>query len=75
MDNLIIPEFKQGRFSEGIVSGVEGLDKMARKLELPSRPRPWWHYLLIVGQRLGLALLGRRILDYWNRTADLCVFV
>jgi uncharacterized protein len=55
MDNLIIPEFKQGRFSEGIVSGVEGLDKMARKLELPSRPRPWWHYLLIVGA-IGLAI-------------------
>jgi uncharacterized protein len=55
MDDLIIPEFKQGRFSEGIVSGVQGLDKMARKLELPSRPRPWWHYLLIVAA-IGLAI-------------------
>jgi uncharacterized protein len=55
MDDLIIPEFKQGRFSEGIVAGVKGLDKMARKLELPARPRPWWHYLLIVGA-VGLAI-------------------
>ena len=49
MDERIIFHFKQGRFSEGIVAGVEALDKMARKLELPTRPRPWWHYALVVG--------------------------
>ncbi len=49
MDEHIIFHFKQGRFSEGIVAGVEALDKMGRKLELPTRPRPWWHYALVVG--------------------------
>lgn len=49
MDDLIIPSFKQGRFAEGIVAGVQGLDKMARELKLPTRPRPWWHYALVVG--------------------------
>jgi uncharacterized protein len=49
MDEHIIFHFKQGRFSEGIVAGVEALDKMARKLELPTRPRPWWQYALVVG--------------------------
>lgn len=49
MDEHIIFHFKQGQFSEGIVAGVEALDKMARKLELPTRPRPWWHYALVVG--------------------------
>lgn len=49
MDEHITFHFKQGRFSEGIVAGVEALDKMARKLELPVRPRPWWHYAVIVG--------------------------
>lgn len=39
MNEQIIPRFKQGRFSEGIVAGVKGLDRMARQLELPSRPR------------------------------------
>jgi len=55
MDEHIIPHFKQGRFSEGIVAGVEALDKMGRKLELPTRPRPWWHYALVVGF-IGLAI-------------------
>ncbi|MCC7336792.1 MAG: TPM domain-containing protein [Pirellulaceae bacterium] len=55
MDEHIIPEFKQGRFSEGIVAGVEALDKMGRKLELPTRPRPWWHYALIAAS-IGLAV-------------------
>lgn len=49
MNELIVPMFKQGKFSEGIVLGVEALDKMARNLELPTVPRPWWHYALIVG--------------------------
>lgn len=49
MDEQIITRFKQGQFSAGIVAGVESLDKMARKLELPSKPRPWWHYALTVG--------------------------
>ena len=55
MDEHIIFHFKHGRFPEGIVAGVEALDKMGRKLELPTRPRPWWHYALIVGF-VGLAV-------------------
>jgi len=55
MDEHILFHFQQGRFSEGIVAGVEALDKMGRKLELPTRPRPWWHYALVVGF-IGLAI-------------------
>ncbi|MBL4885535.1 MAG: TPM domain-containing protein [Planctomycetaceae bacterium] len=55
MEDYIISNFKQGQFSEGIVAGVEALDKMGRKLELPTVPRPWWHYALIVGS-IGLAI-------------------
>ena len=46
MDEHIIPQFKQGDFSGGIVGGVEALDKMARKLELPSRPRSASEYII-----------------------------
>jgi uncharacterized protein len=53
MQEQIIPRFKQGEFSKGIVAGVEALDKMARGLELPRAPTPWWHYALIAG---GIAL-------------------
>ena len=42
-------DLKAGNFSEGIVAGVESLDKMARGLKLPRRKRPWWHYGLMVG--------------------------
>ncbi|MEX0818521.1 MAG: TPM domain-containing protein [Pirellulaceae bacterium] len=55
MDEQIIFHFKQGQFSKGIVAGVEALDKMARKLELPTRPRPWWHYAIVAGA-IGLAI-------------------
>ena len=49
MDDHIIYHFKQGNFSTGIVAGVEALDKMGRKLTIPSQPRPWWHYAAVVG--------------------------
>ena len=49
MDEQIIPRFKEGDFSGGIVAGALALDKMARGLERPTRPRPWWHYAAIVG--------------------------
>lgn len=39
MDEHIMLQFRQGRFSEGIVAGVTALDKMARGLKLPTRPR------------------------------------
>ncbi|MCP4379537.1 MAG: hypothetical protein GY794_25615 [bacterium] len=48
MEKLIIPEFKAGEFSAGIVAGVNALDKMARGLKIPRRPRPMWHYLAIL---------------------------
>lgn len=40
MDSLIIPRFRQGDFSGGIVAGVDALDKLARNLRLPSKPVP-----------------------------------
>ena len=46
MDDLIVPKFRKGKSSEGIVAGVNALDKLARKLEIPTSPRPWWHYAL-----------------------------
>lgn len=46
MNEYIVPKFKQGKFSDGIVSGVEALDKMARKLELPTRPRSAAEYII-----------------------------
>jgi len=46
MDEFIVPPFKQGNYSGGIVAGVEALDKMARQLELPSRPRSAKDYIV-----------------------------
>ncbi len=55
MDERMVPRFKQGDFSGGITAGVEALDAMARDKELPTVPRPWWHYGLIVAF-IGLAI-------------------
>ncbi len=49
MDELIIPKFRAGDFSAGILAGVEGMNNIARDLALPTVPRPWWHYAAIVG--------------------------
>jgi uncharacterized protein len=38
VDQQIIPRFRAGEFSGGIVAGVESLDLMARDLALPSPP-------------------------------------
>jgi len=48
MDELIIPHFKQDNYSAGILAGVEGLDKMARDLELPSPPFQWQSLIIPV---------------------------
>jgi uncharacterized protein len=55
MQDHIIARFKRGDFSAGIMAGVEGLDRMARELKLPTIARPWWHYALIIGF-IGLAV-------------------
>ncbi|QEG17690.1 TPM domain-containing protein [Gimesia maris] len=47
MDEYIIPHFKQGQFDQGILVGVEALDKMARKLELPTKPVSPWTYVIM----------------------------
>lgn len=52
MTTLIIPRFKEGNFSEGILAGVRGMDAMARGLALPKPKQPWWIIPLI------LAVLG-----------------
>jgi uncharacterized protein len=52
MNEQIVPRFKTGDFSGGIVAGVENLDKMARGLELPKAvvpPTPWWVYAVMAG--------------------------
>ena len=69
MDEHIIPQFKQGQFSAGILAGVEALDRMARKLELPSQPRSASDYLvplLFVGLAIFTAVsLYRRGASGW----------
>lgn len=55
MNEQIVFHFKQGQYSQGIMAGVESLDHMARGIALPTRPRPWWHYGLVVGF-IGLAI-------------------
>jgi len=49
MDKLIIPAFKKGQYSRGIVDGVRGLDAMARDLQLPKPKGSWWRLLVFVG--------------------------
>jgi len=49
MDTLIVPEFKSGNYSGGILAGVRGMDAMARGLQLPRPKQPWWVMPLFIG--------------------------
>lgn len=42
MDNYMVPRFKEGDFSAGVVDGVQALSNLARGLELPPVKTPWW---------------------------------
>ena len=42
MDRLILPAFRQGQFSTGILNGVRGFDAMGRQETLPMVNRPAW---------------------------------
>jgi len=49
MDDRIVPAFKRDDYAGGIAAGVDALAAMAAGKELPTIPRPWWHYALLVG--------------------------
>ncbi len=48
MNTLIVPEFRNGNYSEGILAGVRGMDAMARGLQLPRPKQPWWALPLLI---------------------------
>lgn len=52
MDTLIIPSFKSGDFSLGILEGVRGLDAMGRGDSIPAPKRPGWWWPLWIGLAL-----------------------
>jgi hypothetical protein len=41
MSRLILPAFRRGEFSAGILDGVRGFDAMGRQQALPTN-QPWW---------------------------------
>ncbi|MCH7572304.1 MAG: TPM domain-containing protein [Planctomycetes bacterium] len=57
MDDLIIPNFRRGDFSTGILDGVRGLEAMARGLELPKPTQPWWILPLFILGIIGIGIL------------------
>lgn len=69
MEDFIIPRFKEGDYSKGIVAGVEALDKLARGLQLPARPKPKWFWpvvLITIGLMIFTAVsLYRRGASGW----------
>lgn len=67
MDSLILPSFRRGEMSRGILDGVRGLDAMGRGLALPMPPFPWWLIpavaagaLVLVGGIISLGRSGRQ---------------
>lgn len=75
MDRLILPAFRRGDLSQGIVDGVHGFDAMGRGLALPTTPQPWWLIptiaagaLVLVGAIISFGRSGRRSLA-WGAAA------
>jgi uncharacterized protein len=48
MDDIIIPNFKKGDYSAGILQGVQALETMARG-QVVRKPVPWTQLLLVLG--------------------------
>lgn len=63
MDGLILPAFRKGEFSSGILAGVRGFDAMGRQRNLPIKNQPSWlpAALDINALELNLQLDG----DWW----------
>ena len=72
MDRLILPAFRDGQLSKGILEGVRGFDAMARQLPVraPGQPawippalvvegfdQPWWLPFAVAGGVIALAVL------------------
>jgi uncharacterized protein len=57
MNRLILPEFRKGDFSRGILGGVRGFDAMGRRLDLPT-DQPAWLPRAISLDALSLDALG-----------------
>jgi len=63
MRDLIIPAFKLGDYSRGILDGVRGMDAMARGLALPEPTPPWWFWPAVIG---GAVLLVAAIVNLFR---------
>ena len=57
MDTLIIPSFREARFSTGILEGVGGMNAMARGLALPKSKAPWWFLPAVIAGAIFLGVL------------------
>jgi uncharacterized protein len=76
MDRLILPAFRRGDLSQGIVAGVQGFDAMGRGLQLPGESylgrvmpptQPWWlvpaiaaSIVVLIGAVISLGRSGRK---------------
>ena len=66
MQDIILPHFRRGDYSQGIAQGVESMNALARGLELPKTKAPWWaiwvqigFVVLVVGVAYSLFKSGR----------------
>jgi uncharacterized protein len=57
MDTLILPSFREGNSSKGILEGVRGMNAMARGLALPKPKAPWWLLPAVIVGAFFLGLL------------------
>jgi uncharacterized protein len=67
MNELILPEFRQDRYAEGVLAGVRGLEAMARGLPIPGRPAPWYALPLVAGIVVGTTALAFSLLNSGRR--------
>jgi uncharacterized protein len=68
MDRLILPAFRRGEFSRGILDGVRGFDAMGRQLSLPTN-QPWWNPSELIADTLEQVSVGGSGQPWWTPLA------
>ena len=52
--DYLVPNFRRGDYSKGMMAGVQALNNLTRGLALPEIKNPWWFFPLMIAVVIGI---------------------